>query len=112
MSKIPQVLIGEVVYWYPQGMTGNKPIAAMVTDTGIELRPDVYSSLCLAALVPSFMNLRCVDGVRHASDTQAKSNEVMESGVWERVEERGAREQIRREREAKQEAEAKKAGAA
>jgi hypothetical protein len=99
MSKIPQVHIGETVYWYPQGMTGNKPIAAVVTDTGIEHAPGVYSSLCLAALVPSFINLRCVDGVRHATDTQAKSAEVMESGVWERVEERVARDEAKRQRD-------------
>ena len=65
MYKMPDVGLGQIVFWYPQGEISQEPHVAIVT----RVAPN---SLCLNILEPTNYNFRIADGVRHASDPRVK----------------------------------------
>jgi hypothetical protein len=74
---MPEVEVGQDVWWYAQGDLGQPPCAAKVTGVG-------QGSLCLSIFQPASYNLAIRDGVRHVTDPRRRdSPDVLESGLWD-----------------------------
>ena len=73
--RMPQVELGDTVYWFPGATTTLDPHVAIVTGVG-------GRCVNVNLLVPNSYNMGIRDGVRHCSDPGAKAPELQESGGW------------------------------
>lgn len=77
-DTLPRVDVGDVVHWYPTGVSSEQPLAAIVTGIGLG-----GQTLNLNVLDPYSYNLRIRDGVRHLTDPRCKEVEFREYGAWD-----------------------------
>lgn len=75
MKDMPEVLLGETVFWFPGGQVTEPPQVAVVTGVGSDC-------VGLNVLAPWDDRVRSKEGVRHVDDQRAKSQELFEAGGW------------------------------
>lgn len=72
----PEVMVGDVVHWYPDDAIDQKPFAAVVSAMGMR-------AVTLSIFNPQSYNLMVRDGVRHRNDPGLRTEDMVEAGVWE-----------------------------
>ncbi len=75
---VPDVQIGQTVYWYPDNKRSQKPSVAFVTDVGVR-------TVDIAMLQHGIPQVFCKEGVRHIDDPKARESEVNQNGCWDLI---------------------------
>src|SRR4051812_32307140 len=64
--RMPDIRLGDTVYWFPSGNLASEPQAAFVTRIG-------HDTVCLNVLSPNSYTFVIKDGVRHVSDPKNRT---------------------------------------
>ena len=72
----PKVRVGDIVFWYMDGVRGANPRPAIVT--GIWHR-----SLNLAIISENMATFKVMDSVRHVDDPTSRIDEFSQAGAWD-----------------------------
>jgi hypothetical protein len=95
--RIPEVRLGDTVFWYDGGSKSSEPRVAFVTAVGF------LGTISVAIIEVNAIMLNVRDGVRHVDDPSVRDAELQYSGGWEHREayfKRQAEERQRREKKA------------
>jgi len=74
--RMPQVEIGLLVLWYPDGNLQLPPHCGVVTRVSAQ-------SLCINCFDPMLLNVQPRDGVKHVGDPTLRREEARAMGGWD-----------------------------